>query len=70
MIAFLPIFDFISGPAKLENSCAILRDPQGKNFWERQPLATVAVTTGFADQSHLTRHFQRLVGTTPGRFLS
>ena len=37
---------------------------------ERHPLAAVAVTTGFADQSHLTRHFQRLVGTTPGRFLS
>jgi AraC-like DNA-binding protein len=37
---------------------------------ERHPLAVVAVTTGFADQSHLTRHFQRLVGTTPGRFLS
>ena len=28
----------------------------------------VALTTGFADQSHLTRHFRRLVGVTPGRF--
>jgi AraC-like DNA-binding protein len=37
---------------------------------ERHPLAAIAVTTGFADQSHLTRHFQRLVGVTPGRFLS
>jgi AraC-like DNA-binding protein len=35
----------------------------------RYSLAAVAVSTGFADQSHLTRHFQRLVGVTPGRFL-
>ena len=33
------------------------------------PLSSVALTTGFADQSHLTRHFHRLVGVTPGRFL-
>ena len=36
----------------------------------RHSLAAVAASTGFADQSHLTRHFQRLVGVTPGRFLS
>jgi AraC-like DNA-binding protein len=36
----------------------------------RQPLSDIAATTGFADQSHLTRHFRRLVGVTPGRFLS
>lgn len=28
----------------------------------------VALLTGFFDQSHLTRHFHRLVGVTPGRF--
>lgn len=32
------------------------------------PPADVAATVGFADQSHLTRHFRRHVGTTPGRF--
>jgi AraC-like DNA-binding protein len=32
------------------------------------PLAVVAQRTGFADQSHLTRHFRRLVGVTPGVF--
>jgi AraC-like DNA-binding protein len=31
-------------------------------------LAEVAARTGFADQSHLTRHFKRLVGVTPGNF--
>jgi AraC-like DNA-binding protein len=32
------------------------------------PLARVAVETGFHDQAHLTRHFRRLLGTSPGRF--
>ncbi|NLU68824.1 AraC family transcriptional regulator [Streptomyces sp. HNM0574] len=30
--------------------------------------AEVATAVGFYDQSHLTRHFKRLTGTTPGRF--
>lgn len=37
---------------------------------DRQPIAAVAASTGFADQSHLTRHFRRLVGMTPGRYSS
>lgn len=32
------------------------------------PPTTVATTLGFHDQSHLTRHFRRILGTTPGRF--
>lgn len=32
------------------------------------PIARVARETGFSDQSHLTRHFKRLVGVTPGRY--
>jgi AraC-like DNA-binding protein len=28
----------------------------------------VATATGFYDQAHLTRHFRRLVGVTPGRY--
>lgn len=31
-------------------------------------LSDVALKTGFADQSHFTRHFKRLVGVTPARF--
>jgi AraC-like DNA-binding protein len=30
--------------------------------------AEVAAEVGFADQSHLTRHFRRIVGVTPGRY--
>jgi len=32
------------------------------------PIADVAAVTGFHDQSHLTRHFRALLGTTPGVF--
>ena len=35
---------------------------------EGYPLSTVASATGFADQSHLTRHFKQLVGITPGTY--
>ncbi|MCL4865018.1 MAG: AraC family transcriptional regulator [Gemmatimonadales bacterium] len=32
------------------------------------PPAMVARAVGFADQSHMNRHFRRLVGVTPGTF--
>ncbi|MGV9556653.1 AraC family transcriptional regulator [Streptomyces sp. NPDC003522] len=32
------------------------------------PPGEVAVAAGFYDQAHLTRHFRRLVGVTPGRY--
>jgi AraC-like DNA-binding protein len=32
------------------------------------PLAEVASMTGFADQSHLTRLFKRIVGVPPGQY--
>jgi AraC family transcriptional regulator len=32
------------------------------------PIADVAYQVGFAHQSHLNRHFKRLVGTTPGQY--
>jgi len=31
--------------------------------------AEVSARAGFADQSHLNRHFKRIVGVTPGRFV-
>ncbi|MEV0892402.1 AraC family transcriptional regulator [Promicromonospora sp. NPDC050262] len=33
-----------------------------------EPAASVAAATGFHDQAHLTRHFRRLLRTTPGRY--
>ena len=32
------------------------------------PAASVAIDTGFCDQSHLSRQFKRHCGTTPGQF--
>jgi len=32
------------------------------------PLADAAVSTGFADQSHMTRHFKKVYGMSPGRW--
>ncbi|NJP06445.1 MAG: AraC family transcriptional regulator [Chloroflexaceae bacterium] len=32
------------------------------------PVATVAAETGFVDQSHLARHFKRIVGVPPGHY--
>jgi AraC-like DNA-binding protein len=33
------------------------------------PAADAAIAAGFYDQSHLTRHFKRLLGTTPGQYV-
>jgi transcriptional regulator GlxA family with amidase domain len=32
------------------------------------PPATAALDTGFCDQSHLSRHFKRHLGMTPGHY--
>ena len=34
------------------------------------PITQAATTTGFYDQAHLTRHFKRIVGLTPGRYIA
>jgi AraC-like DNA-binding protein len=33
------------------------------------PPAEVAAAAGFADQSHLTRHFKQVLGVTPGQYV-
>jgi AraC-like DNA-binding protein len=32
------------------------------------PLSEIAYAVGFSDQSHLARHFRRMLGVTPGQF--
>jgi len=34
----------------------------------KTPIGEVAIESGFFDQSHLTYHFKRIVGVTPGRY--
>lgn len=43
-------------------------DVARKRLLGGQSAAEVAVASGFFDQAHLTRHFRRMLGTTPGRF--
>jgi AraC-like DNA-binding protein len=46
-----------------------LRIARAKELLHRGERATdVALEVGFYDQAQLTRHFRRLVGTTPGRY--
>lgn len=46
---------------RVEFACRQLRDTD-------LSLSRVAYAAGFADQSHMTRTFGRLLGTTPGRY--
>lgn len=36
---------------------------------EGETIVAAAAEAGFADQSHFTRHFKRLFGMTPGRYV-
>jgi len=48
------------------------RIERAKLLLDREPelsLAEIAGRIGFSDQSQFSRHFKRLVGVTPGRFL-
>jgi AraC-like DNA-binding protein len=40
-----------------------------KLLMQRHSIADTAMQTGFADQSHFTRHFKRLTALTPGQYL-
>ena len=46
--------------ARIEYACQQLRS--------KRPLAMIACEAGFADQSHFTRTFRRLMGTTPAAY--
>jgi AraC-like DNA-binding protein len=47
-----------------------LRITRAKEMLRRGwPISRVALEAGFADQSHLTRHFKRLLQVTPGQYI-
>jgi methylphosphotriester-DNA--protein-cysteine methyltransferase len=56
----LPPHQYVIG-RRIERAKQLLRD-------DDHSLAQVAARVGFWDQGYFTRHFERLVGVTPGRF--
>ncbi|HEX3051158.1 MAG TPA: AraC family transcriptional regulator [Aggregatilineaceae bacterium] len=44
-------------------------DKAKQRLMDGAPLADVALELGFADQSHFTRHFKRIVGTSPRQYV-
>lgn len=55
----LPPFEY-QNQLRISQAKKLLRDG-----WS---IADTAVETGFVDQSHLTKHFKRIVGITPGKY--
>lgn len=53
-------------PIAYRNQCRV--NAARRRLLTGQPIADIAVELGFADQSHLTRHFQRIVGVSPHRY--
>lgn len=48
-----------------------IRVEKAKQFLSKGiPIAHVALSVGMSDQSHLNRHFKRIVGVTPGYYRS
>lgn len=46
-----------------------IRVEKAKQFLSQgMSIAEVAIAVGMSDQSHLTRHFKRIVGVTPGQY--
>ena len=46
-----------------------IRVEKAKQFLAQgMAVADVAIAVGMSDQSHLTRHFKRITGTTPGQY--
>jgi Helix-turn-helix domain len=53
----------------LETLCRLLmREVVIASEGHRRSLAEIALAAGFADQAHLTRHFQRVFGQAPGHW--
>jgi AraC-like DNA-binding protein len=40
-----------------------------KLLFQGMSIAEAAARTGFCDQSHLNRHFKRILGITPGKYV-
>lgn len=65
---FAHVFKACTGlsPMAYRNQCRV--NAARRLLLAGQPIADVALQVGFADQSHLTRRFQRIVGVSPQRY--
>lgn len=65
---FAHVFKACTGlsPMAYRNQCRV--NAARRLLLAGQPIAQVALDVGFADQSHLTRRFQRIVGVSPQRY--
>ena len=52
-----PLVDYLNMVMRLQKAKALIE--------RGLPIVQVAINSGFADQSHLTRHFKSCFGTTP-----
>lgn len=65
---FAHVFKACTGlsPMAYRNQCRV--NAARRLLLAGQPIADVALQVGFADQSHLTRRFQRIFGVSPQRY--
>jgi AraC family transcriptional regulator len=68
---FSRLFKQATGGVTLHQWVIRIRVEQAEHRMLRgdQTLAEIAWEVGFADQSHLTRHFGRIIGVTPNKLL-
>jgi AraC-like DNA-binding protein len=65
---FIRTFKRLTGLAPYQYVIATRIEESRKLLSEGMSIAEAAVQTGFCDQSHLSRHFKRLLGITPGKY--
>jgi AraC-like DNA-binding protein len=64
----ISLFRLATGIPPHQFQIAVRVDRSRRLLPSGMPLSTIAASVGFADQSHLNRHFKRQYGFTPGVF--
>jgi AraC-like DNA-binding protein len=65
---FLRTFQKATGLTPHEYLCNLRVEKARKLLATGASISDTAIQTGFVDQSHLHRHFRRLLGITPGKY--
>ena len=64
----ISLFRHATGVPPHQFQIAVRVDHARRLLPSETPLSSIAASSGFADQSHLNRHFKRQYGFTPGAF--